>query len=174
MLTRTRLRDSSAVVPSGASSRENRIEQWLVSGADLQGPAKEVVRACKPQDCKDARGAERLLRILRESPLAPMPVPDANKKIQAYDQIMRRPIGLLGDYIVREKRAFRERQEKDGRHRRQHHTSPANSPIGRQGRKNLSIFNKVQVTFFELEIGGCRLPSCGDTLAACLGRPGPS
>ena len=128
--------------------------------ADLHGPAKEVVRACKPQECEDARGAEGLLQILRESPLDPMPVPDVNKKIQAYDQMMRRPVGLLGEYIVREKRAFRERQEKDGRHRRQHHTCPANSPGGRRGRKNLSIVNKVQVTFFELEIRGfrgCRL-----------------
>ena len=48
--------------------------------ANLQGPAKEVVRMCKPQDFEDARRVERLLRILRESPLASMPVPDAYKK----------------------------------------------------------------------------------------------
>ena len=36
--------------------------------ANLQGPAKEVVRVCKPQDFEDARGVERLLRILRERP----------------------------------------------------------------------------------------------------------
>ena len=59
--------------------------------ANLQGPAKEVVRMCKPQDFEDARGVERLLRILRDSPLASMPVLDAYKKIQAYDQIRRRP-----------------------------------------------------------------------------------
>ena len=35
--------------------------------ANLQGPAKEVVRMCKPQDFEDARGVERLLRILREA-----------------------------------------------------------------------------------------------------------
>ena len=107
--------------------------------AALQRPAKEVVRACRRQDCEDARGAERLFRILRESPLAAMPVPDANKKIQAYDQIRRRPTEVLGDYIVREKRAFRERGEKDGTHRRQHHTSPGNSRGGRRGRKHQSI-----------------------------------
>ena len=37
--------------------------------ANLQGPAKEVDRMCKPQDFEDARGVERLLRILRDSPL---------------------------------------------------------------------------------------------------------
>ena len=52
---------------------------------------------CKPQDFEDARGVERLLRILRESPLASMPVPDAYKKKQAYDQIRRRPGEVIGD-----------------------------------------------------------------------------
>ena len=79
--------------------------------ANLQGPAKEVDRLCKPQDFEDARRVERLLRILRESPLASMPVPDAYKKIRAYDQIRRRPGEVIGDYIVREQRAFREMNE---------------------------------------------------------------
>ena len=48
--------------------------------ANLQGPAKEV---CNPQDFEDARGVQRLLRILRETPLASIPVPDAYKKVQA-------------------------------------------------------------------------------------------
>ena len=68
--------------------------------ANLQGPAKEVVRTCRPQDFEDARGVERLLRMLRESPLASMPVPDAYKKIQAYDQSRRRPREVIGDYSV--------------------------------------------------------------------------
>ena len=70
--------------------------------ANLQGPTKEVVRMCKPQDFEDARRVGRLLRILRDSPLASMPVPDAFNKIQAYDQIRRRPGEVIGDYIVRE------------------------------------------------------------------------
>ena len=72
--------------------------------ANLQGLAKEVVRMCKPQDFEDARGVERLFRILRESPLASMPVADTYKKI-------RRPGEVIGDYIVREQRAFREMTE---------------------------------------------------------------
>ena len=54
--------------------------------ANLQGLAKE-----------DARGVERLLSILRDSPLASMPVRDAYQKIQAYDQIRRRPGEVIGD-----------------------------------------------------------------------------
>ena len=54
--------------------------------ANLQGPAREVVRRCRPQDFEDAREAERLLSILQDSPLAWMQVPDAYKKKQAYDK----------------------------------------------------------------------------------------
>ena len=95
---------------------------------------------CKPQDFEDARGVERLLRILRESPLASMPVPDAYKKIQAYDQIRRRPGEVIGDYIVREQRAFREvtevlrrvrnsRNEKSGARRHDHQVTSGNSSV---------------------------------------------
>ena len=35
---------------------------------------------CKPQDFEDAQRVERLLCILRESPLASMPVPDPTRK----------------------------------------------------------------------------------------------
>ena len=45
-------------------------------------------------------------RILRESPLASMPVPDAHMKFQAYDQIRRRPREVIGDNIVREQVYF--------------------------------------------------------------------
>ena len=83
---------------------------------------------------------ERLLRILRESPLASMPVPDAYKKIQAYDQIRRRPGEAIGDYVVREQRAFREmtealrrvrnsRNEKSGARRHDHQVTSGNSSV---------------------------------------------
>ena len=36
-----------------------------------------------------------------------MPVPDPYKKIQAYYQIRRRPGEVIGDFFVREQRAFR-------------------------------------------------------------------
>ena len=106
--------------------------------ANLQGPAKEVVRMCKPQDFEDARGVGRLLRILRESPLASMP--DAYKKMQAYDQIRRRPGEVIGDFFVREQCAFREmtealrrvrnsRSEKSGVRRHDHRATSVNSSV---------------------------------------------
>ena len=96
---------SEAVLKLGEQERAARL--W----PNLLGLAKEVVPMCKPQDFEDARGVERVLRILRESPLASMPVPDAYRKMQAYDQIRRRPGEVFADYIVREQRAFREMTE---------------------------------------------------------------
>ena len=147
--------------------------------ANLQGPAKEVVRMCKPQDFEDARGVERLIRILRESPLASMPVPDAYKKIQAYDQIRRGPGEVIGDYIVREQRAFREmtealrrvrnsRSEKSGVRRHDHRATSVNSSVCCDAEyemvKDEDAFveapwrqEQTGQTFFELEIRGYRL-----------------
>ena len=122
--------------------------------ANLQGLAKEVVRMCKPQDFEDARGVERLLRILRESPLASMPVPDAYTKIQAYDQIRRRPGEVIGDFFVREQRAFREmtealrrvrnsRSEKSGVRRHDHRATSVNSSVCSEAEYEMVEKNKL-------------------------------
>ena len=147
--------------------------------ANLQGPAKEVVRTCEPQDLEDAQGVERLYSILRDSPLAPMPVPDAYKKSQAYDQIRRRPGEVIGDCIVREQRAFREmtdglrrvrnsRSEKIGVRRRSRPASSGNSSVFSDAEcetvEDEDILTEARwqqeqtgQTFFELEIRGYRL-----------------
>ena len=147
--------------------------------ANLQGPAKEVVRMCKPQDFEDARGVERLLRILRDSPLASMPVPDAYKKMQAYDQIRHRPREVIGDYIVREQRAFREmteaprrvrnsRNEKSGARRHDHQVTSGNSSVHSEAEYGMvededtfteTPWRQGQTgrTFFDLEIREYRL-----------------
>ena len=130
--------------------------------ANLQGPAKEVVQMCKPQDFEDARGVERLLRILRESPLASMPVPDAYKKIQAFDQIGRRPGEIIGDFFVREQRASSEMTE--GVRRHDHRATSVNSSVCSETEYEMvededafeeAPWRQEQTgqTFFELEIG---------------------
>ena len=81
----------------------NKNVLWLVCGQtcrDLQKKWFECV------DLKTLRMHGELSSLL-----ASMPVPDAYKKIQAYDQIRRRPGDIIGDYIVREQRAFREMTE---------------------------------------------------------------
>ena len=138
--------------------------------------AKEAVRTCQPQDFEDARGVERLFSILRDSPLASMLVPDANKKIQAYDQIRRRPGEVIGDHIVREQRAFRDmtealrrvrnsQAEKTGVRRRSRPAPSGNSSAFSDAEYEMvedeDIFTEAPwqqeqtgQTFFELEIRG--------------------
>ena len=114
--------------------------EWLVCGPIWKDLRKKWFECANPKIFEDARGVERLLRILRESPLASMPVPDACKKIQAYDHIRRRPVEVIGDYIVREQRAFREmtealrrvrnsRNEKSGARRYDHQVTAGNSSV---------------------------------------------
>ena len=134
---------------------------------------------CKPQDFEDARGVERLLRILRDSPLASMPVPDAYKKIQAYDQIRRRPGEVIKDYIVREQGAFREitealrrvgnsRNETSGARRHDYQVTPGNSSVYSEAEhetvEDEDTFTEAPwrqeqtgQTFFEREMRGYRL-----------------
>ena len=142
--------------------------------ANLRGPAKEVVRMCKPQDFGDARRVERLLRILRGIPLASVPVPDAYKKKQAYDQSRRRPGLVIGDKIVREQRASREmtealrrvrnsRSEKSGVRRHDHRATSVNSSVCSDAEDEDAFVEspwrqeQTGQTFFELEIRGYRL-----------------
>ena len=154
---------------------------------NLQGLSKEVVRMCKPQDFEGARKVERLLRIFRESPLASMLVPDAYKKIQAYDQIRRRPGEVIGDNIAREERAFREmtealrcvrnsRDEESGVRRHDHRATSGNSSVCSEAEfetvEDEDTFieapwrqEQTGRTFFELEIRGYRLLQ-----NACLSR----
>ena len=63
--------------------------------ANLQRLAKEVVRMCTPQDFEDARGVERLLSYFARK----------SSRIDAC------PGEVIGYYIVREQRAFREMTE---------------------------------------------------------------
>ena len=115
--------------------------------ANLQKPAKEVVRAYK--------------------------------KIQAYDQIRRRPREVIGDDIVREQRAFREmtealrrvrnsRNEKSGARRYDHQVTAGYSSVYSEAEYEVvededtfieAPWRQEQTgqTFFELEIRGYRL-----------------
>ena len=108
-----------------------------------------------------------------------MPVPDAYKKIQAHDQIRRRPGEVIGEYIVREQRAFREmtealrrvrnsRNEKSGVRRHDHRATSGNSSVCSEAEYEMvededtfteAPWRQEQTgqTFFELEIRGYRL-----------------
>ena len=109
-----------------------------------------------------------------------MPVPDAYKKIQAYDQIRRRPGEVIGDFFVREQRAFREmtealrrvgnsRSEKSGVRRHDHRATSVNFSVCSEAEYEMvedeDAFVEApwrqkqngQTFFFELQIRGYRL-----------------
>ena len=73
----------------------------------LQGAAKEAVKDTRPNDFA-ADGVEALLRHLREGPLGKMPIPDAYQKIRNYDQVIRRPGEVIGEFVIREDNLFRD------------------------------------------------------------------
>ena len=116
---------------------------------------------------------ERLLRILRESPVL-----DAHKKIQAYDQIRRRPGEVIGDFreraacFPREDEALRRvrnsRNQKFGVRRHDHRASSGNSSVCSEAEYEMvededtlreAPWRQEQTgqTFFELEIRRYRL-----------------
>ena len=106
--------------------------------ANLQGPAKNKIRMCKPQDFEDARGVERLLRILRESPLASMLVP--TRKYRRMIKLDEEQEKSSETVFVREQRAFCEMTEalrcvrnsrsvKSGVRRHDHRTTSVNSSV---------------------------------------------
>ena len=104
-------------------------------------------------------------------------MPDAYKKIQAYDQIGRRPGEVNGDYIVREQRAFREmtealrrnsRNEKSGARRHDHQVTSGNSCVYSEAEYEIvqdeDTFTEAPwrqgqtgQIFIEMEIRGSRL-----------------
>ena len=101
------------------------------------------------------------------------------RKIQAYGQIRRRPGEVIGDYTVREQRAFREmtealrrvrnsRSEKSGVRRHDHRATSVNSSVCSDAEYEMVEDEDAFVeaprrqeqtgqTFFELEIRGYRL-----------------
>ena len=158
-------------MPSGSTESQYGLD--ILTLRDYETAALWFRAGLKPGE-QERAVAQRLLRILRESPLASMPVPDAYKKIQAYDQIRRRPREIIGDYIVREQRAFREmtealrrvrnsRNEKSGARRYDHQVTAGNSSVYSEAEYEVEEHTLKEApwrheqtgqTFFELEIKG--------------------
>ena len=114
----------------------------------LKGPAKDLVKDLKPADFLTAKGVEKLLTILKNSPLGRMPVPDAFQKIQLYDHVKRKAGEVIGEYVIREDNAFKEMISALKRVR-----------LDRQARRRGIIGDEELDAqgFFEAEIRGYRL-----------------
>ena len=59
----------------------------------LSGPAKSVVRHLDPDRFHHAQGLQRLLEILRRSPLQTLPIPDTFQKLERWSNMKRKDQG---------------------------------------------------------------------------------
>ncbi len=55
----------------------------------LTGVAKSVVRHLNPDEYEDAGGLDRLLEVLRKSPLQSLPVPDSFARLESWHSLRR-------------------------------------------------------------------------------------
>lgn len=152
----------------------------------LTGVAKSVVRHLDPDKFEDAEGLERLLEVLRKSPLQSLPVPDAFARLEAWNGLRRLDRESVPELLVREEDLFvqlqqslqRARKDRLGDHVRptggriDPPSTPSQSPVSgaaqRQRRERL-IEEHVEGTddfsatlpgtsdFFEDEMRGYRL-----------------
>ena len=76
--------------------------------AKLQGPAKSVVRNLDPEQFIGNHGVDRLLEILRKSPLQRLPIPDSFQRLEKWSGLRRRRDESIPQMLVREEEIFQE------------------------------------------------------------------
>ena len=74
----------------------------------LQGPARSVVKHLQPQDFFHDGGLDKLLTILRGSPLQTLPIPDTFAKLERWSNLRRKEQETVAELLVREDDMFRE------------------------------------------------------------------
>ena len=77
----------------------------------LSGPAKSVVRHLDPDRFHHAQGLQRLLEILRRSPLQTLPIPDTFQKLERWSNMKRKDQESIPEFLVREEENFAELQQ---------------------------------------------------------------
>ena len=68
----------------------------------LQGPAKAVVKHLSPEDYEDVGGLQRLLDVLRQSPLQQLPIPDSFSRLEAWHHLQRQDRESIPELLIRE------------------------------------------------------------------------
>ena len=89
----------------------------------LQGAAKSVVRHLDPKDFSSDTGLEKLLRVLRDSPLQKLPIPDSFSRLEKWTGLKRAHGEAIPQLLVREEELFTELQQalQRARHERARH-----------------------------------------------------
>eukprot|EP00435_Cladocopium_sp_Y103_P016634 s3724_g4.t1 len=116
----------------------------------LAGAAKSVVRHLDPKEFDTPSGLERLLDILRQSPLQKLPIPDSFSRLERWPSLRRNGGEAISHLLIREEELFvelqnalsRARSERDkvdkvttgvGAGERDPSESPSRSPQGIPG-----------------------------------------
>ena len=153
----------------------------------LTGAAKSVVKHLDPKDFDSSTGLDKLLAVLRESPLQKLPIPDSFSRLEKWTGLRRSGHETIPQLLVREEELFVELQQalQRARHERQKHEvrstgtgvrerdpaeSPTRSPQGfrSSAAEQRAEVEDVQTTslqsptqdntgFFENELRGYRL-----------------
>jgi len=84
----------------------------------LSGAAKSVVRHLDPVEFDKEGGLDKLLGILRASPLQQLPVPDSFGRLEKWNNLRRQPQETIPQLLVREEELFTELQQSLSRARR--------------------------------------------------------
>ena len=77
----------------------------------LTGVAKSVVRHLNPDEYEDAGGLDRLLEVLRKSPLQSLPVPDSFARLESWHSLRRYEREYIPELLVREEDLFVQLQQ---------------------------------------------------------------
>ena len=77
----------------------------------LQGPAKAVVKHLSPDDYEDIGGLQRLLDVLRQSPLQQLPIPDSFSRLEAWHHLRRQDRETIPELLIREEDLFTQLQQ---------------------------------------------------------------
>ena len=89
----------------------------------LSGVAKSVVKHLEPKDFSSENGMEKLLAVLRESPLQQLPIPDSFSRLEKWSSLKRTAQETIPQLLVREEELFVELQQalQRARHERSRH-----------------------------------------------------
>ena len=77
----------------------------------LHGAAKAVVRHLNPDEYETAGGLQKLLQVLRDSPLQQLPVPDSFSRLEKWNSLRRRDGETIAELLVREEDLFTQLQQ---------------------------------------------------------------
>ena len=77
----------------------------------LTGSAKSVVRNLDPEQYIGTDGLEKLLQVLRKSPLQRLPIPDTFQRLERWTGMTRRSQESIPELLVREEELFTELQQ---------------------------------------------------------------